>query len=149
MVNYVQDKAEAAKEDRQGHTRLPIYSKGGHGGSSGLDVDDEGDPTDQDRDSSSELGGNGFPFRKRGGRGGPPEDLDPEDDDGTSRGFRGRRGPRGYPGPRGPEGPRGPPGPMGPRGIPGGLSSTGLGDTVLQSPNVSMIAVENLLQYVG
>ena len=38
---------------------------------------------------------------------------------------------------------------MGPRGIPGGLSSTGLGDTVLQSPNVSMIAVENSLQYVG
>ena len=38
---------------------------------------------------------------------------------------------------------------MGPRGIPGGLSSTGLGDTVLQSPNVSTIAVENSLQYVG
>ena len=57
--------------------------------------------------------------------------------------------PRGYLGPRGPEGPRGPPGPMGPRGMPGALSSTGLGDTVLQSPNVSMIAVENSLQYVG
>ena len=38
---------------------------------------------------------------------------------------------------------------MGPRGIPGALSSTGLGDMVLQSPNVSMIAVENSLQYVG
>ena len=38
---------------------------------------------------------------------------------------------------------------MGPRGIPRGLSSTGLGDTVLQSPNVSTIAVENSLQYVG
>ena len=38
---------------------------------------------------------------------------------------------------------------MGPRGIPGPLSSTGLGDTVLQSPNVSTIAVENSLQYVG
>ena len=38
---------------------------------------------------------------------------------------------------------------MGPRGIPGGLSSTGLGDTLLQSPNVSTIAVENSLQYVG
>ena len=38
---------------------------------------------------------------------------------------------------------------MGPRGIPGALSSTGLGDTVLQSPNVSTIAVENSLQYVG
>ena len=38
---------------------------------------------------------------------------------------------------------------MGPRGIPRPLSSTGLGDTVLQSPNVSTIAVENSLQYVG
>ena len=38
---------------------------------------------------------------------------------------------------------------MGPRGIPGGLSSTGLGDTILQSPNVSTIAVENSLQYIG
>ena len=38
---------------------------------------------------------------------------------------------------------------MGPRGIPGGLSSTGLGDTILPSPNVSTIAVENSLQYVG
>ena len=52
-------------------------------------------------------------------------------------------------GPRGPEGPRGPPGPMGPRGIPGVLSSTGLGDTILQSPNVSTIAMENSLQYIG
>ena len=50
---------------------------------------------------------------------------------------------------QGPEGPRGPQGPMGPRGIPSALSSMGLGDTVLQSPNVSMIAVENSLQYVG
>ena len=38
---------------------------------------------------------------------------------------------------------------MGPRGIPGVLSSTGLGDTILQSPNVNTIAVENSLQYVG
>ena len=38
---------------------------------------------------------------------------------------------------------------MGPRGIPRALSSTGLGDTVLQPPNVSTIAVENSLQYVG
>ena len=38
---------------------------------------------------------------------------------------------------------------MGPRGVPGGLSSTGLGDTLLPSPNVSTIAVENSLQYVG
>ena len=87
----------------------------------------------------------GFPFRRRRGGGGPPEDLDPEDDDGTPRGFRGRWGPRGYPGPQGPEGPRGPLGLMGPRGIPGGLSSTGLGDTVLQSPNVSTIAVEKFI----
>ena len=35
MVNYIQDKAEAAKEDHQGHTRLPIYSTGGGGGGSG------------------------------------------------------------------------------------------------------------------
>ena len=26
MVNYIQDKAKAAKEDHQDHTRLPIYS---------------------------------------------------------------------------------------------------------------------------
>ena len=89
MVNYIKDKAEIAKEDRQDHAHLPIYSTGGGGGSSGPDGDDEGDPTDQDRDSSSEQGGNGFPFRRRGGGGGPPEDPDPEDDDGTSRGFRG------------------------------------------------------------
>ena len=38
---------------------------------------------------------------------------------------------------------------MGPRGISGALSSMGLGDMVLQSPNVSTIAVENSLQYVG
>ena len=37
---------------------------------------------------------------------------------------------------------------MGSRGNPRALSSTGLGDTFLQSPNVSMIAVENSLQYV-
>ena len=119
---------------------LPVYSTGGGGGGSGPDGDGDRDPTDQDRDSSSEPGDNGFPFRRRWGGGGPPEDPDPEDDDGIPRGFRGRRGPRGYPGPQGPEGPR---------GIPGGLSSTGLGDTLLQSPNVSTIAVENSLQYVG
>ena len=56
MVNYIQDKAEVAKEDHQDRTRLPIYSTGGGGGSSGPDGDDEGDPTDQDRDSSSEQG---------------------------------------------------------------------------------------------
>ena len=56
MVNYVQDKAKTAKEDHQDRTRLPIYSTGGGGGSSGPDRDDEGDPTDQDRDSSSEQG---------------------------------------------------------------------------------------------
>ena len=149
MVNYLQDKAKVAKEGRQDSRRLPVYSTSGGGGNSGPDGDGDGDPTDQDRDSSSEPGGNGFPFRRRRGGGGLPEDLDPEDDDGIPRGFRGRRGPWGYPGPQGPEGPRGPPGPMGPRGIPGGLSSTGLGDTVLQSPNVSTIAVENSLQYVG
>ena len=149
MINYVQDKAKIAKEDHQDRMRLPEYSAGGDGGSSGPDGDDEGDPTDQDRDSSSEWGGNGFPFRRRGGRGGPPEDPDLEDDDGTPRGFGGRRGPRGHPGPWGPEGPRGPPGLMGPRGISRALSSTGLGDMVLQSPNVSTIAVENSLQYVG
>ena len=90
IVNYIQDRAEVAKEDRQDHTRLPIYSTGGGGGGSGLDGDDDRDPTNQDRDSSSEPGGNGFPFRRRGGRGGPPEDLDPKDDDGTPRGFRGQ-----------------------------------------------------------
>ena len=89
MVNYVQDKAKAAKKDRQDRTRLPIYSTGGGGGGSGPDGEDEGDPTDQDRDSSSEQGGNGFPFRRRGGRGGLPKDPDLEDDDGTPRGFRG------------------------------------------------------------
>ena len=90
MVNYVQDKAEVAKEDCQDRTCLPIYSAGGGGGGYGPDGDDEGDPTNQDRDSSSEWGGNGFPFRGRGGGGGPPEDLDPENDDGIPRGFRGQ-----------------------------------------------------------
>ena len=73
MVNSVQDKAGAAKEDHQNCKRQPIYSTGGGGGSSGLDGEDEGDLTDQDRDSSSEQGGNGFPFRRRGGGGGPPK----------------------------------------------------------------------------
>ena len=90
MVNYIQKKAEVAKEDRQDCTRPSIYSTGGGGGGSGPDGDDEGDPDDQDRDSSSEQRGNGFPFRRRGGGGGPPEDPDPEDDDGTPRGFWGR-----------------------------------------------------------
>ena len=66
IVNYIQDKAEVAKEDHQDCMCLPIYSTGGGGGGSGLDGDDDGDPTDQDRDSSSEPGGNGFPFRRRG-----------------------------------------------------------------------------------
>ena len=56
MINYVQDKAKTANEDRQDHTRLPEYSAGGDGGSLGPDRDNEGDPTDQDRDSSSEWG---------------------------------------------------------------------------------------------
>ena len=89
IVNYVRDKAEVAKEDRQDCTCLPIFSTGGGGGGSGPDGDDDGDPTNQDRNSSSELGGNGFPFRRRRGGGGPPEDPDPEDDDGIPRGFRG------------------------------------------------------------
>ena len=46
--------------------RLPEYSAGGDGGSWGPDGDDEGGPTDQDRDSSSEWGDNGFPFRRKG-----------------------------------------------------------------------------------
>ena len=87
LVSYIQDKARVAKEDQQDSRRLPVYSTGG--GGSGLDRDGDGDPTDQDRDSSSELGGNGFPFGRRWGRGGPPEDPDPEDDDGIPRGFRG------------------------------------------------------------
>ena len=49
MINYVQDKAKTAKEDRQDCTHLPVYSAGGDGGGSGPDGDDEGDPTDQDR----------------------------------------------------------------------------------------------------
>ena len=56
MVNPVPDRAEAAKEDCQKRTCQPIYTTGGGGGSSGPDGDDEGDPTDQDRDSSSERG---------------------------------------------------------------------------------------------
>ena len=90
MVNYVQDKAEVAKEDHQDGTCLPIHSTGGGGGGSGPDGDDDRDPTNQDRDNSSEQGGTGFPFRRRGGGEGPPEDPDPEDDDGTPRGFRGQ-----------------------------------------------------------
>ena len=87
MVNCIQDKDKAAKEDDQDSKRLPIYSTGGGGGSSGPDRDDEGDLTDQDRDSSSEQGDNGFPFRRRGSGGGLPKDPDLEDDDGTPRGF--------------------------------------------------------------
>ena len=56
MVNSIQDKAGAAKEDHQNCTCRPIYNTGGGRGGSGLDGDDEGDPTDQDRDSSSERG---------------------------------------------------------------------------------------------
>ena len=56
MVDSMQDKAGAAKEDHQKCTHQPIYTTGGGGGSSGPDGDDEGDPTDQDRDSSSEWG---------------------------------------------------------------------------------------------
>ena len=58
LVNYVQDKAEAAKEDQAGsHAPAHMYSTGGGGGGSGPDGDDDGDPTNQDRDSSSEPGG--------------------------------------------------------------------------------------------
>ena len=57
MVNYVQDKAKIAKEDRQDSRRLPVYSTGSGGGGSGPGGDNDGDPTDQDRDSSSEPGG--------------------------------------------------------------------------------------------
>ena len=89
MVDSAQDKVGTAKEDHQKCMHQHIYTTGGGGGSSGPDGDDEGDPTNQDRDSSPERGGNGFPFRRRGGRGGPPEDPDPEDDDGTPRGYRG------------------------------------------------------------
>ena len=92
MVNYLQDKAKVAKEGRQDSGRLPVYSTGGGGGDSGPDGGGDGDPTDQDRDSSLEPGGNGFPFRRRRGGGGPPEDQDPEDD-GIPRGFRGQQGP--------------------------------------------------------
>ena len=88
LVRNIQGKAEVAKEDQQDSRRLPACSTGG--GGLGPDRDGDGDPTDQDRDSSSEPGGNGFPFGKRWGGGGPPEDLDPEDDDGIPRGFRGR-----------------------------------------------------------
>ena len=56
MINYIQDKAKIAKEDRQDPTRLPENNAGGDGGGSGPNGDDEGDPTDQDRDSSSERG---------------------------------------------------------------------------------------------
>ena len=56
MINYIQDRAKIAKEDHQDRIRLPEYSAGGDGGGSGLDGDDEGDPTNQDRDSSSERG---------------------------------------------------------------------------------------------
>ena len=58
MINYIQDKAKIAKEDHQDRTRLCECSAGSDGGGSGLDGDNEGDPTDQDRDSSSEQGGN-------------------------------------------------------------------------------------------
>ena len=89
MINYVQDKAKTAKEDHQDRTHLPVHSAGGDGGDSGPDGDDERDPTNQDRDNSSKQGGNGFPFRRKRGGGGLPEDPDPEDDDGTPRGFWG------------------------------------------------------------
>ena len=56
MVNYVQDKAEVAKEDHHNRMHLPIYSTGSDGGGSGLGGDNEGDLTNQDRDSSSEQG---------------------------------------------------------------------------------------------
>ena len=44
MVDSIQDKAGAAKEDRQNRTCQPIYTTGGGGGSSGPDGDDEGGP---------------------------------------------------------------------------------------------------------
>ena len=71
--------------------------------------------------------------------GGPPDDPDPEPDDGFPGRHRGRHGPRGHPGPPGPEGPRGPPGPAGRKGDPGQGPAMGTGDTSWQSPNVSTI----------
>ena len=56
MINYIQDKVKIAKEDHQDRTRLPENNAGGDGGGLGPDGDDEGDPTDQDRDNSSEQG---------------------------------------------------------------------------------------------
>ena len=85
--------------------------------------------------------------RREGNGGGPPEDPDPGRGDGFYGGVRGRRGPRGYPGPPGPQGPVGPQGPPGQRGDPG--QSPEAGNLTYQSPNVSTIAVENSLQYVG
>ena len=93
-------------------------------------------------------GGNGFPFRRRG----VEEDRLNIQTQKMMMGHLGVLGAmraQGSPRTPGPEGPRGPPGLMRPRGISGPLSSTGLGDTALQSLNVSMIAVENSLQYVG
>ena len=87
------------------------------------------------------------PHGGRGDGGGPPDDPDPGRGDEFYGGVRGRRGPRGYPGPMGPEGPMGPQGPPGQKGDPG--PGPGIGDLTYQSPNVSTIAVENSLQYVG
>ena len=116
-------------------------SKGGGG---------DGDPTD-DEGSSEYSDSRRRPHLRRGGGngGGPPDDPDPGHGDGFSGGLRGRRGPRGYPGPPGPEGPRGPPGPARRKGDPRQGPAAGIGDTSWQTPNVSTIAVENSLQYVG
>ena len=107
------------------------------------------DPTgDEDSTSGySEDRGRTRPYGGSRGGGGPPDDPDPGRGDGFYKGFRGRRGPRGYPGPPGPQGPRGPPGPAGRKGDLG--QAPGFGDLTYQSPNVSTIAVENSLQYLG
>ena len=120
------------------------------GGDSGPEGDDERLPTD-DKGSSDRLDRDGCyrPLGSGGNGGRPADDPDPGFGDEAGRGLRGRRGPRGYPGPPGPEGPRGPPGPVGPRGHPGVTTPGGMGDNTIQNPNVSTIAVENSLLYVG
>ena len=121
----------------------------GGGGDSSPGGGDGGD-SDGEEGSISGYSDDRRRSRPRGGRGtggGPPEDPDPGRGDGFYGGVRGRRGPRGYPGPPGPQGPVGPQGPAGQKGDPG--QGPGIGDLTYQSPNVSTIAVENSLQYVG
>ena len=158
----VPPRRDEQQDVRRGEQRRPSDEEGGYrpdprkpgdvprergsypGGGGGDDpTDDEGgsDPPEERRRY--------FPQEGRGQGGGPPDDPDPGHDDGFPGRYRGRCGPRGHPGPPGPEGPRGPPGPAGRKGDPGQGPIMGTGDTSWQSPNVSMIAVENSLQYVG